>query len=187
MKTSFRIMDIFKCQRGVSAIEFALALPLLVVTLLGGFEVSRYVILHQKLEKIAYTIADVVSQSDIVTIAQLDQAVLAAGEIMNPYNFSESGVVIVSSVQQAEDSAAIVRWQFRGGGDWERTSAVGLEGEEAVLPGSLAINDGDNVIIAEVFFRYAPLFSGGVFADFEDIYKVTIFKPRLGALTTPPA
>ena len=175
------------CQRGVAATEFAVALPFLLVLMLGAIEISRYVIIHQKLEKVAYTIADVVSQSDTITIAQLNQAVQAAATIMQPYTFSPNGVVFISSVYKSGTNAPTVRWQYHGGGALERESEVGLVGATAALPNALTLNASDNVIIAEVFFRYEPFLVGGIFADDQQLYKVTIFKPRLGALTTPPA
>ena len=186
MSILYHISRFIRCERGVAATEFALALPMLAILIVGGFEVSRYVVMHQKLEKIAYTIADVVSQSETITVAQLDQAALAAAEIMDPYNFTDTGVIVVSSVYQPAGAAATVRWQYSGGGDLERASDVGVAGAAATLPNNLVLNDDDNVIIAEIFFRYDPFFADGVLEDSEEIYKVTIFKPRLGALTTPP-
>jgi Flp pilus assembly protein TadG len=186
IKNLWQPRGLWRCQRGVAATEFALAIPFLVLLLLGGFELSRYVILHQKLEKVAYTIADVVSQSEVITIAQLDQAVLAAGQIMEPFSFTQSGVVFVSSVYQNTGAVPTVRWQYSGGGILAAASALGIVGAVATMPNGLVLNNKDNIIVCEVFFRYTPLFSGGILGDHEDIYKVTIFKPRLGVLTTPP-
>lgn len=175
------------CERGVAATEFAIALPFLLVLMLGGIEISRYVIIHQKLEKVAYTVADVVSQSDRITNAQLLQAVTAAATIMEPYDFSPNGVVYISSVYKSGNSNPTVRWQYHGGGVLTGASRVGLPNAQATLPNGLTLNASDNVIISEVIYRYEPFLHGGIFADNEEIYKVTIFKPRLGALTTPPA
>ncbi|MDX2073350.1 MAG: TadE/TadG family type IV pilus assembly protein [Alphaproteobacteria bacterium] len=178
---------LWQCRRGVAATEFAVALPFLLVLMLGGIEISRYVIIHQKLEKVAYTIADVVSQSDTITTAQLNQAVIAAATIMEPYDFSPDGVVFISSVYKSGSNAPTVRWQYSGGGALSASSQIGAVGAVAAMPNGLVLNPSDNVIISEVFYRYQPFLTGGVFADDEDLYKVTIFKPRLGALTTPPA
>lgn len=186
MKSVFHNL-LWHCQRGVAATEFAIALPFLMVTMMGAIEVSRYVIIHQKLEKVAYTISDVVSQSDTVTSAQLSQAVQAAATIMQPYEFSPNGVVFISSVYKNGADAPTVRWQYSGGGTLTRTSEIGVVGAVASMPNGLTLNASDNVIISEVFFRYEPFLTGGIFANDQELYKVTIFKPRLGALTTPPA
>lgn len=187
MKKYAHICSFFLCQRGIAATEFALSLPLLMVLMLGSIELTRYVIIHQKLEKVAYTIADVVSQSDTVTIAQLNQAVLAAATIMDPYEFENSGVVYITSVYQSSSvTPPTVRWQYHGGGTLTHISNIGDVNSVATLPNGLTLNVGDNVIISEVFFSYEPFLNGGVFEDNEELYKVTVFKPRLGALTTPP-
>ena len=118
--------------------------------------------------------------------AQLEQAVTAAATIMEPYEFSPMGIVYISSVYKQGVNAPTVRWQYSGGGTLTRTSQIGSVGNNATLPNNLTLNDKDNIIIAEVFFSYAPFMTDGIFAENVDLYQVTIFKPRLGALTTPP-
>lgn len=173
-------------ESGVAALEFAIALPMVLVLLLGAFEMSRYIIIHQKLEKSAFTVADVVSQSQTLTIAQMNQTMQATMQIMRPYDFEQQGVVIVSSVNKTGNNAPVIRWQYKGGGTLSMQSRIGRSGEVAALPNGLTLNDKDNVIISEIFYRYEPFFSHfGLISD-PYIYKVNVFKPRLGALTTPP-
>ncbi len=172
-------------ERGIAAVEFALALPILALLFLSGFEVNRYILLHQKVEKTAYTVADVVAQSESVTQSQLNQIFTAAKEIMDPYDFNADGIVIVSSIYKSGTSNPTVRWRYSGGGTLSRTSKLGSVGASATLPGGLTLNASDNVIIAEIYYRYHPLLQGAV-VDEADIYKTSIFKPRLGALITTP-
>lgn len=186
MEKHFCIGKIFSCTRGIAALEFAIALPFMMALMLGCFELTRYVIMEEKLEKITYTIADVITQSDTITIAQIDETMGSASVIMQPSNFPLNGLAIVTSVYQNVGGAPTIRWQHSGGGTLARASKVGLVGANAVLPNGLTLNDKDNVIITEVFYNYKPLVTGGLFAGNVDIYKVVIFKPRLGALTTPP-
>ena len=51
-------------RRGALAVEAAMAVPVLAVLLLGGVEVTRFVLLNQKLERTSATVADLVSRSD---------------------------------------------------------------------------------------------------------------------------
>lgn len=171
--------------RGIAATEFALVAPMLLLLILGGFEFSRYMLIHQKTEKVAYTVSDVVSQNTSVTDAELTQISNAAAQIMAPYSFSSQGVVIVTSVYKPVGSAAKVNWRHSGGGALVRASQIGAVGGAATLPTGLELNDKDNVIVAEIYYFYTPLFGGSLIAN-GDIYKTAIFKPRLGALTTPP-
>ena len=174
-------------QQGIAAMEFAMVAPILMVLFLGGTEFSRYLIIHQKVEKTATTIADIVAQSDSLTQAQLNQIFLAASEIMQPLSFNTEGVVIVSSVRQQGSAASPnVAWQRIGGGDLTRTSQIGTQGFAATLPAGFTLNDKENVIVAEVYYVYSPLFGEKMVAT-GDVYKRSVYKPRLGALTQPPA
>lgn len=152
--------------------------------MIGGFEFSRFIIIHQKTESVAYTVGDIVTQTTSVTTGQLDQLLTAAAEILRPFPFE--GVVIVSSVlQTGTTSLPKVLWQHKGGGPLERASQIGPVNGNANLPGDLTLTDKENVITAEVYYSFAPVLSTGLLGPVE-IYKSTIFKPRLGALTTTP-
>lgn len=172
-------------ERGIAMVEFALALPFLLLLFMGGFEVNRYILLHQKVEKTAYTVADVVTQSTSVTQSQLNQIFTAAEEIMQPYAFGGDGIVIVNSVYKGSGVSPVVRWRYSGGGTLARSSQLGEVGGTASLPEGLTLNDSDNIIIAEVYYRYHPVLEGTAVTE-ADIYKTAIFKPRLGALITAP-
>ena len=177
--------NIIRDETGVAATEFALLLPVLMALVLGVYEISRYILLHQKIERVAYTVADVVGQQTSVTNAGLSDIVAAASKIMDPYDFEQNGVVIVTSVYQDPDDGPVVRWQYKGGGVLDRESRIGASGDEAELPNGLTLNESDNVIFAEIFYNYIPDFDEDYFDDREN-YKYAVFKPRLGALTTAP-
>lgn len=173
-------------ERGLAAVEFALAAPLIILLCLGGFELSRYTLLNQKIEKIAFTVADVTSQNETLTNSQIQDIFEAAGQIADPFDFNTNGLAIVTSVYQAVgDEYPEVNWQRCGGGSGTFTSDIGSEGLTATMPNGLELNERDNVIISEVYYAYEPMFTLGLF-EAKNIYKTTIFKPRLGDLTTSP-
>ncbi|QGM45256.1 TadE/TadG family type IV pilus assembly protein [Methylocystis heyeri] len=62
------------CNAGLAAVEFSVALPLLLVVLLGFFELDRYVTMTRKLENTANSIAEMLTQSQSGTISDLDVA-----------------------------------------------------------------------------------------------------------------
>lgn len=186
MRKRRNICELIWDQKGIAAVEFALFIPLLFTLFLTGFEANRFLLVHQKADRVAYTVADVVTQSKSVTNSQLSMILTSASQIMEPFSFTSEGVVLVSSVYQPDGTdPPSVRWQYSGGGILPRPSQVGDVNDEAQLPGSMALNARDNVIVAEVFYRYQPLFSIGLF-EAQDVYKSVLYKPRLGALTTPP-
>lgn len=183
--TTQRRSNFLRDEYGVAAVEFALVLPMLAALLIGGFEVNRFLLVHQKVEKVTYTVADVVAQSESVTQSQLNQIFVAAQEIMQPYSFDGNGIVIVSSVSKTGTESPKVRWRYTGGGTLARSGQIGSVGATASLPGGLTLGAGDNVIVAEVYYRYHPVLESAALEE-SDIYKTAIFKPRLGALVTTP-
>ncbi len=173
-------------QRGVAAVELALVFPILLILFLGGMDMTRYMLYHQKVERITFSIADIVSQSSSVTKLQMDDIVMAAAQIMQPFTFGSNGVVIVTSVyKDPAQTYPTIRWQYTGGGSLARTSKIGIVNGTPALPNGLTLNDKDNVIITETYFVFAPTFNSGVVTA-GDLYKVAVYKPRLGALLSLP-
>jgi hypothetical protein len=176
-----RLTRFMKRQEGVAYLEFAIALPLLIALFMGAVEVTRYIIVVQKVEKATTTLSDVVSQSQSITTAQLNQLVEAAKEVMRPYSFNTNGYVIITSVTRTAPAAPRVNWQYVGGGSWTHASLVGSPGSTALwVP--FAMDDKENIIIAEVFYNFQPIVNNPHVMTNHTIYKVATFRPRLGAL-----
>lgn len=176
-----------RAQEGLAYLEFAISLPFLLALLLGSVEVTRYILIAQKVEKTAISISDVVAQSETIGTTELNSIIPAAAQIMNPYTFTTNGYVIISSVTQTGTPSVSnppkVKWQYKGGGTWVQPSQVGSLGATATLPTGFSLADKDNVIITEVFYNYAPLIVGNKVISGGSIYKVGVFKPRLGDLS----
>src|SRR4051812_27276610 len=133
MWNRFRIM--LKSIEGIAAAEFALAAPLLMIMFLGGTEMSRFLIVNQKVEKAASTVSDVIAQSQTLTNADVTQIMMAAREVMDPFTFGANGVVIVTSIYKTGAAAPVIKWQVTGGGTMSASSAVGSTvGAAATLP-----------------------------------------------------
>jgi len=170
-------------EQGLAYLEFALALPFLLALLMGSIEVTRYILIAQKLEKTSVTISDLVAQSSAASISSLDQISLAAGQVMNPYSFTDQGYVIISSVTKSGTLPPKVIWQYKGAGTWTQNSQVGSPNLTASLPAGFVMADKENVIVTEVFYRFSPLLTGSVL-PLASMYKIAVFRPRLGELTT---
>jgi len=184
MELTGRIIRFLRDQAGLAYLEFAFALPLLLMLFLGGVEVTRYILIVQKTEKIAATVADLTAQSQTTTSSELSIIIQAASQVMQPFSFGSNGYVIISSVTKTGTNAPVVNWQYSGGGTWTQTSQVGTTGHTASLPSGFTMVDKDNIIIAEVYYNYAPMLSirNNVMGS-SRIYKTAIFKPRLGDLS----
>lgn len=181
MKNLFRIFR--RSEEGIAYVEFALSVPLLLALFMGAVEVTRYIIIIQKLEKASVTVSDIVAQSSTMSSSQLAQLVEAANQVMAPYTFTNNGYVIISSVTKTGTNPPKVNWQYGGGGTWTQPSHVGVSGGSATWLPISSLDDKENIIIAEVFYNYQPLMVGQVLQG-QLIYKISTFKPRFGALNS---
>lgn len=174
-------------EQGLAVLEFALALPVLMTLFYGVVEVTRYILIVQKAEKLAHSVADMTAQSKIATVATLNQVLAAASDIMNPYAMTTNGKVFITSIYRAAgaDSVATVNWRHQGGGSLSEASQLGTIGSNATLPAAFTFDERENVIAAEVFYQFSPLISSQFFGT-KTIYRAAFYTPRLGELITPP-
>lgn len=173
-------------RRGVAAIEFGLIAPFLVALLLGASEVALYLNADYRAAQMATTVADVVARYQTVTSEDIKAMLGASSAVIGATDFSANGVVILSSVSQVKAAdKPTVAWQCKGGGSLAKISKVGTTKGVATLPNNLSLDAGDNIIIAEVYYSYTPGITA-VMGSNTTFYKTSVFRPRLGALTTAP-
>ena len=98
--------------RGVTLIEFALVLPVLLIVFIGLVEFGQAYMVSRKLTTAATAVSDLVSQEPSVSCAYLDDVKLAANEIMKPFG---APTILILSV--AEDAASVqsVAWSYPAG------------------------------------------------------------------------
>src|SRR5262245_46467887 len=87
-------------ERGLVLAETAVALSVLCFTMLAGVEIGRYVLLAQKLDRVASSVADMTSQGTTVSVNDLNNMFAAAAEIAKPFDLPEVGLVIISSISK---------------------------------------------------------------------------------------
>jgi len=175
-------------ERGVAAVEFALMMPVWILLFLGVSDGAFYLLMCEKIDRIAYSVTDIVTQYKVVTLADLNDISLAASQLMQPFSFSSGeGVLIVSSVYQAVGDQPRIMWQYSyPQGQAFQSSKLGSIGAVAALPSGLIMNDNENVIISEVYYHYDPLFIvAGIFGS-STVYRYAVYKPRLSPLITSP-
>jgi Flp pilus assembly protein TadG len=183
-----RLMRRFGASRqGMAMVEFGLMLPVLMVLFYGMVEVTRYILITQKVEKLAHSVADMTSQSQTTTLSALNQVMAAASDIMNPYSLSSNGRIIISSLYREPNTVnAKVNWRHEGGGTLIATSQLGALGATPAMPGGFTFDERENVISAEVFYQFSPLLTNRFFGT-KTIYRAAFYKPRFGALLSAPA
>lgn len=177
-----RIREFLRNASGSILVETAFAMPLLVLVILGGVEVSRYVLLNQKLDRVAASIGDLIAQAETISATDVDNLFQSAQFVVRPFKLTSQGLVIVSSIGATGGGPPRVNWQRKGAGALVASSELGVAGANASLPAGFTVVSGDTVIVAEVFYDYVPWLYAGVSAP-SRLYHRSLFRPRLGSLT----
>jgi len=169
-------------------------MPFFIFLLFGSVELSRFIIINQKLEATSSTMADLATQGSNISRTSLQQIANAASIMMNPYAANTS--VIFSSAAGScprrggrgggRGNRPCITWQYEPqGADRSRVGAVGAA---PTLPNNYSVAAGQNVIVAETFYRFAPLFNitAALIPALNNhiLYYVALYKPRQGSLTT---
>lgn len=171
----------FSDNKAIAAVEFALIVPILLILFLGGFEITRYVLVYQKLSKTTASISDLISRSPELYEADIANSFNAIEHLMEPYYDSAGTKVIVSSVMD-DGSGNYVNWQRCGGGTLNVQSALGLQNSYVTLPAGFNLGLNEDTIIAEVFIQFTSVVGIDIVAN-GVISKTRYTHPRLGSLT----
>lgn len=133
--------------RGVSAVEFAMVAPILLLFYFASVEISLMLTVDRKITNTASAVGDLVAQDDVVDAGEINDIFNAARAIMEPYD--SSGVQMrVSSIVMTLDGDVEVTWsQGRG------MPPLSCGGGVSVPDGLLS--PGQSVIMSEARLEYA--------------------------------
>lgn len=141
-------------KKGVAAVEFALSLPLMLILMIGSAETTEALNYKRKVDQLAISVADLVSQAESITRNELSDVMLASSLIMAPFQTTDLDV-IVASVEFDQRGQAKVDWSYdkNGGTPWPKGT-----------PPPLAIPRGMNspnttLIVGKVDGTYIPTFA----------------------------
>ncbi len=182
--------------------EFAIVLPVLIMFVLGTLELARFTVINQKVDKAVNSMADFVTQSSNISEANLVSFTQTIPEIMRPFAFNDtvifSSVKTVDGVTQicaiGEDTPAPSGDAFTNCIGWQRrtqgtdSSRIGAQNSIAILPGGYTLLRGQDVVVAEIYYDYTPMLLNitnfvPAFSS-RKVYKIALYKPRQGMLTT---
>lgn len=163
-------------QQGVVAVEMALAAIILVTLVIGSFEAARFMLLAQKLDRVTTTVSDLAARSETLTATDLADIYSAAKDVVSPYDVDANGVVFLTVVT-GTSSKPTITWQKKLGGTSTSKSALGSSGT-ATLPTGFTLDNGESVVIAEVYYTYQPIMASGMFAQ-TNLYQSAFNRPRL--------
>jgi Flp pilus assembly protein TadG len=159
-------------ERGVSAVEFAMLLPLMLTLYLGTVEVSQGIGADRKVTLTARTVGDLVSQTTSINNAEMSNSLNAAAAVMAPFPSSNLAVTVSSVSIDANGNATV---------DWSDTlnGTAHAKGSTVTLPAALNIPS-TSLIWSEVHYAYTPVI-GYVISGTLNLKDEVYLRPRLSA------
>lgn len=164
---------IFAADDGVALVEFAISLPLLLILLLGGVELTNQVVVRKQLSQIAMMVADNASRigDDSVLGAkpinerEINDLLLGAEIEGGNLDLARNGRIILSSIERNADGGQWVHWQrcFGLKADFQPTHEEGKGANGTSFAGlsaggvNLAAPAGDAIMYVELAYDYTPI------------------------------
>jgi Flp pilus assembly protein TadG len=143
-----RVVCLLSDQNGVSAVEFALLLPLMITMYLGTIEVSQGVAINRKIAITSRALSDLVSQVTSTTTTDLNNVMAAASAVMTPYPTGTLAAK-VSTVDIDANGVAKIGWSYA------LNTSPRAKGSTVTVPAALNVPNTE-LIWSEVSYVFTP-------------------------------
>jgi Flp pilus assembly protein TadG len=170
-----RLVSFARDRRGVSAVEFAMLLPLMITLYLGSVEISQGVAIDRKVTLTTRTVADLASQVSSINNSDMTNILNATAAVIQPYDSSRLTVVI-SAVNIDANGNATVAWSDTLNGTKRSV------GSSVTLPTALKVAN-TQLIWSEVQYAYTPTI-GYVITGTLNLSDQIYMRPRLSDTVT---
>lgn len=178
------IARLYADQRAAVLLEFAIALPVLLLLFFGIYEISRYLLFRERLESSAIQMLDLITQSTNVDAASLDNVYATLPVMMSPYAANNPRIIVTQIVRPAGACQPVSLWQFRAGG-----SRVAPTVGQRVDLDQIVLEPGDNVMAIEVMADYQPVidnsYARNLIGQYQQ-YVVSFGHTRYGSFNIDP-
>jgi Flp pilus assembly protein TadG len=157
-------------KRGVSAVEFAMLLPLMITLYIGGVEVSSAIAVDRKVTLVARTLGDLVAQSTSVNSADMTNILNAATTVVQPYSDTLIKITVSRVDVDAQGAAKVI---------WSKTKNGTARAANSTVTLPAALNTASTSLIwAESEYAYTPAI-GYVITGTMTLKDQIYMRPRL--------
>jgi Flp pilus assembly protein TadG len=147
-------------RRGVSAVEFAIVAPLLVVIFFGGLVTTQAVAISRKVAITTRALADLTSQYTQMSSSDMTTVMNASTQIIAPYDATPLSIRISQITTNPLGLQATVDWSVVDTGSTFTPYKVN---SKFTLPGAMQAMGSTSFLYAEVSYAYAPAVGTNVF------------------------
>jgi len=144
----------------MAAVEFALILPVMTLLFFGMLEASDLLLVNRKMSTAANSLVDLVSQEDLISKSQVDDAIVGVTRILEPSNTAPLTIKVVSIEKGPNpNDPTLVHWSR------DKTGAVpyAAGSNYATLDDDTNLKPGHSMIVVEIEYDYTSGMTGKVF------------------------
>ncbi|MCB9983496.1 MAG: pilus assembly protein [Rhodospirillales bacterium] len=163
--------DWFKSEDGVAAVEAALVFPIMLVLLLGMFDLGNGILANQKTIRASQVAADLIARSSVVDMEMIYDAIDASELALDPFDTTSYGIDVVS-LRFDDDANPVIEWRETR----NMTPLADVETRVADLAQA-----GEGVLVVAVNYDFEPLFGGFVIHDIA-MQEIAFARGRQGAV-----
>lgn len=177
-----RLRQFISDRRGVSAVEFALIAPLMILLYLGTAEAALVLMMDRKVTNAASTIGDLVARTACIkNQSEIDGVFDAAEAVMSPYPTGplEMRISVIELKTPAPNKEYELLWEAMSDGDMPASS------DDPNIPDDLLTTIETGVVMAQAEYEYQPPF-GRIFSDGVVLKSKLYFSPRQSVTVENP-
>jgi Flp pilus assembly protein TadG len=164
-------------REGVAALEFALILPIMLMLLFGGVEVTQAIACKRMVSLTASTVANIVTQYPTISqTEQMPDILNASTAVLTPYPVANA-VVTVSLISVDNGGNATVAWSQ------SKNGTARSVGASVTLPAALDTPN-TNLILGETSYAYNAAFDYLHLGTFNLYSSVYMFPRSLSGTVT---
>jgi Flp pilus assembly protein TadG len=142
-----KLMRFVRDRRGVSAVEFAILAPVMIALYLGCVEISDGVAVDRKVSLTAAALANLTSQSTVLSTSDMSNILDASSAIIQPYSANNLKMTVSCMAIDANKNVTV---------KWTATRSGGVSGGTASVPADLKIAS-SYLVLAQVSYAYKPI------------------------------
>lgn len=141
--------------RGLATLESAILLPMMVILLMGMFDIGQAVIINQKVTAASHMAGDLITRKTVINDVDLDDAVGVALLVIDPYDRNLLGIDIVG-VTFDEDNDPEESWRHTH----NMNENINLPARAV----DLGVN-GEGLVAISTVYKYTPYFTGSLLGE----------------------